>query len=413
MGKSPGRNRPQPKRRSHTNRWPYIAAAVVFVFLATVGRGLITQFLVQKYEAELGRMERTVELRGHLLWREEVITAPLSGQVSFTTRCGESVRAGTLLAEIYDPRTDAVIQRQVAQAQDNLTRFQAQAQDQAHTVEDSLHETTSQLVGAVHHARQLHGSEVAQKTEQLVGLLDRRRQQQALLAGLEEEEARLRAQLEGVRAQRSEAKATIVATMPGMVMHTIDGLEGTLQWERQESLTPRTLFTLSSSPSRIRDGESIPAGDAVLKLIDMREAVWAVATEEGKVDDLILGMRVTLRTDEGLRIQGRVTDVRYGSPPGYAVVLVSINEGVEQLGSQRLLEATVVKTASEGIRIPQSALWEKKGTRGVYVVYKTMVHFQPVDVLIIQDGWVLVLGLAAGDEVITTPRWVQEGQRVR
>ena len=414
MGKSPSRGgRRAPARRSTGKRWPYIVAAIVFVFLATVGRGFVTQFLVRTHVAELRRIESTVHLRGHLLWQEEVLTAPLTGRLALHTACGEQVRAGCVLAEIYNPQTEAAIQQQIEDAKAELTRFQALASVEEPSLQAELNETTAILVEAINGFRQAPANRLATYQERLVATLDSHSQKVSELAQLAAQEGELLAELERVRSQRADFQQIISATIPGKVVHTLDGLEDTLSWERADRLTPRTLFTLDGAVVQSLDGQRIKAGDPVVKLIDTREALWAVATEEGRVNDLILGMRVILRTEEGVQVPGQVADLRYGSPPGYAVVIISINEGVEQLGQERILEATLVKTSSEGIQIPHSALWEQEGRMGVYVVYKTMVRFQPVDILVAREGWALVLGLASGDEVITTPRWVTDGQRIR
>ena len=410
MGKSPGRSRAR-GRRSVSSRWPYAFAAVVIVLLATVGRGLVTQHLLQTYTAEVGRIESTIDLRGYLIWREEVITAPFTGQVAFAVACGEQVRTGCVLAEIHNPQTEAAIERQIEEARANLSEFRSLAQEQVQALEIALHETTFDLRDAIDDSRQIQGAQAAHQTQRLLLLWQERSERMDRLKTLQEEESRRQAALKRVEAQRSEATQAVVATMPATVFRALDGLEDTLHWERQERLTARTLFTLALSPSRRQDGETIAAGDPVVKLVDMRDAVWAVATPESHAEQLMIGMRVAVRTEDDVRVQGQITDVRPGSPPGYAVVLVRFTEGAEMLGSERVLAGTLITTSNEGIRIPSSALWEREGQTGVYVVYRAMVQFQPVDVIVIQGGWALVLGLAAGDEIITTPRWVQDGQR--
>ncbi len=78
----------------------------------------------------------------------------------------------------------------------------------------------------------------------------------------------------------------------------------------------------------------------------------------------------------------------------------------------RWTEASLLYSRHRGIIIPEEAVFEKDGRRGVYLNQGGRVVFNPVSVLETKEEQALVEGLKVNSMVITRPDLVEEGQRL-
>ena len=82
----------------------------------------------------------------------------------------------------------------------------------------------------------------------------------------------------------------------------------------------------------------------MFKLVDMAEVSLVMGLPEGEATGLRPGVAVGVRAPEVDRHtrDGVVTAVRPGNPPGQVLVQVTLSQGVEELGTRRQLDATLV-----------------------------------------------------------------------
>jgi putative membrane fusion protein len=385
---------------------------VLFVAGSATAKSALLRLVTRTARVEGQVWESTFSATGYLVRRETVFVAPQTGRLVWVAAEGERVRAGSVVAEIANPRTRAAIDAQIEAARARLREFEVTATKEVGRLETALAAGARQLVEL---RSRLGRSGVTPGLETELGrvLFDQARLRDELEA-LAERHRQLMDELAAVQAQRAMAVATLTASQPGVVTYVLDGLEDRLEWTRLDRLSARTVFTLQLAPASVADGQDVNIGQRLFKLVDLSEAVLALAVPESKADDLIRGRRVGVRiagTDQTR--SGQIVDVHAGNPEGYALVLVALKDGLEAIGTRRQVEATIVKNSHEGVRVPRSALITQGDITGVFTVQKTLARFRPVTVVAESGRWVLVSGLGPGDEIITTPRWVREGQRVR
>jgi multidrug resistance efflux pump len=366
-------------------------------------------------KVELHRVEHTVSARAHLARRELVLVAPVSGQLVLLAENGQRVRAGTVLAEVANPRARAAVESQLAQAEARLRQFEAESAPTAVAREARLREGASRLEQLVAEWRRATPHQRLALEEELGDLLAAQAGERAAGEELVADHDRLLGEVTRLREQRGLTVAALASPWPGVVDLALDGLEGALRWDRLHSLTARAVFTMAPSPTLVRHGQQVEAGQQLFKLVDMAEVSLLLGLPESEATGLRAGMPVGVRApavDQHTRA-GLVTAVRPGNPPGQVLVQVTLSQGVEELGTRRQLEATLVKAVHEGFRVPSSSLLRRGDELGVYVSHRMLARFRPVRQVATDGQWVLVTGLSPGEEVVKTPRWVREGRRVR
>jgi len=412
--------RRQGARRPRSRRpWPSLAAICLLVLLLLAGWHVavswVPRLLTRTVKVEQHRIERTVSARAQLARRELVLVAPVSGTLELLAETGQRVRAGTRLAEVANPRARAAVESQLEQALARLRQFEAESAPAAVARETRLHAGASRLERLIAEWRRAMPHRRLALEEELGELLAAQAEERAAGEQLVAEHDRLLGEVTRLREQRGLTVAALAAPWPGVVDLTLDGLEGVLRWDRLDSLTARAVFTMAPSPTPVRNGQQVEAGQQLFKLVDMAEVSVVMGLPEGEATGLRPGVAVGVRApeiDQHTR-DGVVTAVRPGNPPGQVLVQVTLSQGVEELGTRRQLEATLVTAIYEGFRVPASSLLQQGEELGVYVVHRMLARFRPVRQVATDGRWVLVTGLFPGEEVVTTPRWVQEGRRVR
>lgn len=89
----------------------------------------------------------------------------------------------------------------------------------------------------------------------------------------------------------------------------------------------------------------------------------------------------------------------------------AINQYVENFHNQRWCTAEVAYEQIEGMMIPASALVEKGGQKGVYVIEKGFISYCEVKIIGEKEGFYLVENLNPYEKVVLNPDKVKEGQR--
>ncbi|HHU75586.1 MAG TPA: hypothetical protein GXZ24_01620 [Firmicutes bacterium] len=89
----------------------------------------------------------------------------------------------------------------------------------------------------------------------------------------------------------------------------------------------------------------------------------------------------------------------------------AINQYLEGIYKMRWCQAEIVYDEEEGALIPQGALVEKDGKKGVYIIKKGIITFFEVLVLGEKADYYLVENLESYENVVLNPDKVKEGQR--
>ncbi len=111
-------------------------------------------------------------------------------------------------------------------------------------------------------------------------------------------------------------------------------------------------------------------------------------------DDPVIGEQVEVKRD------GEVLKITW-----------AIKQFIENFYNQRWCTAQVVYEQIEGIMIPGSALVEKDGQKGVYIIEKGLISYSEVKIIGEKEGFYLVENLESYEKVVLNPDKVKEGQR--
>jgi len=155
-------------------------------------------------------------------------------------------------------------------------------------------------------------------------------------------------------------------------------------------------------------------GESILKIVDNWQWYYNVVlplhpgrslTEEKEVE-------LEFAFYPGERVQSELYYREVDEEAGEVRLTYLVEKQIPGFEKVRWTKASLLYSRQKGIIIPEQAVFEKDGRKGVYLNRGGRVVFNPVSVLETKEEQALVEGLKVNSMVITRPDLVEEGQRL-
>lgn len=219
-----------------------------------------------------------------------------------------------------------------------------------------------------------------------------------------------------------QANKEMKAPRAGVVSYELDGLENLFTLENWNKLQPKEVLDLDEDQEREAQVEQ---GRPLVKIVDnlapsyiylqlKEKELGAIPFAEG---DLI-EFAITSEEAEGFQedIWARISHVKKEN--GYVQVLITNRRLKELALANRKLELEIIKNKYEGYVVPKDSLVIQDGKKGVYLVYKQVVRWVPVELVGTVGDEVAIknvpdrTSLSENMQIIVNHGLVKEGQRV-
>lgn len=359
--------------------------------------------------AEWGVIEQAAAGAGLMVRTEETLRATAPGVVTLLVENGQRIRAGQVVAEIrpdagpHVAEAIAAIDREIAALDQEAQSSALELSRRSDQLKQAIARSEEELSRAIAAGMSDMVEELAKELASLRQQYDTVEREFAEYRSDREAQRRLLLSERAALVNYNASEATIVRSdMPGVVSFSFDGLEEAyVPGEVSDALWEEV--DRQSSLQRVRDGDLVAAGAPLFRLIDNFSAYVFVRFEDRL--DLRQGQAVWLRWD--------------GVPePGFRARVLSLHNRPDSHGAwfsldgyrdafdelRHLGPVTIVVRRTEGIMVPKSAVGERDGTTGVFLVAEGTPVFRPVSVLASNDRYAIVEPIPAGTKVITNPR---------
>ncbi|NPV71640.1 MAG: hypothetical protein HPY55_13525 [Firmicutes bacterium] len=412
-------------RRARRPRGEPVALVVILgvVLVALLGgltwaRGVVLPFLVRTQVVESGAIERVFEADAAVMRRETVYVAAISGRVRFLVGEGERVRTGMTVVEISNPATRKAAEERLAEVEARIAEFDRENRSRYESLRRQVASLDSSISTA---ARALQGAyslqdraRMAQAEADLAALIEKRGAALHEIESLDGKRRDIETQRDGVRTLLERAANVLESQTPGIVSYVFDGYEKEFASTRTRDVTARTVFLAQPKPKAVSDQQDVKAGEPLFRVVQADQGYLAVAFPSNRITELG-GAAVRVRVPElgGKTLNTRVVRVDTGPPGGHALVVLELEGLPQELLTLRKSRVSVVTRSTQGVVVPGSAVTTRAGVAGVFIVYKTMAQWKPVQVKAEDGGRAVVDGILPGSEVVVNPWLVREGRQVK
>lgn len=216
---------------------------------------------------------------------------------------------------------------------------------------------------------------------------------------------------------QKEEKIPIRAQQTGILSFHIDGFENLCRPETWAQVDTKLFADLEKklTEKAAINGENnsiVNKGDNLFKITDNLSPCylyWKAAgiyPDEWKKDVLL---SIKLHEFNSDKIAGRITEFTKDDEAANILIKISGRKGMEKY---RRIRGEIVVEKNRGTVVAKSVLVLRQGVPGVYLVKKGRAAWQKVKIIEYLEDSILIEGLRLGQQLITTPRLVEEGQRI-
>ncbi|MGE5560018.1 MAG: HlyD family efflux transporter periplasmic adaptor subunit [Chloroflexota bacterium] len=424
----PARRKPtRPKRRKRFNFGKLLGRLILIASLLAVGwwglgfvRDLVIGGVARTVVASAGTVEQIISADAWLMPTvSETQVAPLDGMVYLKAPDGDRTRVGNRVAEIIDPDKQrelvdrqSQLERQLSDLRQRNTAERESATKRLTEIETLLPAKLADLQAVTKQGDQ---AAIQRLQGEIRDLGTEKQTLEGRIAALDASETELAAQHQQATDAVSQTAYQMLALFPGVISYRFDGLDDVLTPEKAIPLGSRGLWSLKERDETVHDREILQAGRPVFKVIDPAATYIVLAVKADEYVDLGQGP-VSLRFSQFKRASVRAELVNAGAPErnGYLVAVYRTSEFLPEFVTARRVSVEIVKSAGNGVVVPDSALVRRGGQTGVWLVKLGTARFTPVTVLASNGAFAAVDGISNGAEVIKTGWLVfREGQRIK
>lgn len=370
------------------------AAILVGGFGWVVARsGPLSPIQVTTLRVEAGSLSPAIFGIGTVEARRSYLIGPTAaGRVKAVhVDVGEMVKGGQLLAEIDPVDLDERLrsaEAAYARAASAVSAAEAQCKDAR--ARRQLAELNAQRYRDLGGKHFVSASAVEGKQQELDAAQALVEVSEASLQGARQEQLRLKADQDGIRAQRGNLR--LLASRDGLVI------------------------SRDAEP-----GSTVIAGQAILRLVEP-DSLWVKARlDQGRSRGLAVGQaaEIVLRSNVSTPLPGKVARIEpvSDSVTEERIALIAFEHIPKSLSLGEMTEVTVKTGAAQsGLIVPNAAIKQMPRGSGVWTLKEGKLSLTPVKLGNTSlDGSVQILdGLAAGDEVLVhSDRELSEGARIQ
>jgi HlyD family secretion protein len=402
-----------------TAQWKAVAAAVAAVSLITAGcSGTSSASMGESLPVvktwKVATSQSAAIANGKITASEEIqVVSKVSGKVALVTvNEGSLVKQGDVLVKL-----EAMdYQQQINQAQAAVAGAQAKLRDtQAGTRSQQLQQLSSALEQA---KASLKVSE--SNYNRMKALFDSGALSQAELEKTSLDLEKARTGLEQAQAQYDLAKAGPTSDAVAALQAEVSRVNSNLELAKnnyQNTVIQAPIAGIVAKRS-IDPGEMAAAGSPLLVLVKMDEVKVEASVPQEQINNVKAGSTVDVKVGSlgGKLLKGTVefvspiSDANSSSFP----IKVKVNNQDGLLRAGMVAEVVLQGEASQGIKVPTSAVLEKDSKHYIYTVDKDVVHQVEVSVSNASGDWTIVAaGVKENDQVVLNPTdTLAEGSKV-
>ncbi len=381
---------------------------------------------------EYGKIENVIAVTGYIARDEKVFTNTGEGEVKYFVSEGEKVSKGEKLAEVYFENLDEKYVQDLEIINHRIENIENK-KDEKPIFERDI----NKLDGEINVLLQKIQQDVQQGDYQHLSTnkksLQELAEKQNVITG---EKSFTGRSLSELQEQKSILEGKIKTSLqaiysdyPGFIAFGNDGLEDVFNLISLESIKVSDLETIKKNVSK--NNETKKDGNSTLRIINSHR--WSIVSEVDteKVEKIQVGRKMKLRKQGEEREY--IAHVRRIVTEGEkSLLILDLTELMEGYYQTRAINLEIILDRYEGVLVPNNAIVEKDGKKGLYRVdINGFVSFLPVKVkgvnrefAILHEGTfdetnketketVKVNTIKLYDEIVLNGSKVSEGEKVK
>lgn len=392
---------PKEKRiKKKMKRKKYRAFFICFVLIYLLFRSIPALYatIVKTTLIEEGIMEESIDLKGVIIRNEKLYRSDGEGKVKLFREEGDRVKVGTKVAEVKLTNDDSTILSELNEINEKIDSIEKINNDNKSNSdsEKSVQSTEALIEKIQDNILSKNYAEVIYLKQELNSSIGKHSDvsgegtlaNQSLEILLKEKE-KLTERLEGNTINYFSQEA-------GIISFKIDGLEDILIGENIKNYSYKDIEKAVEKIRKVENDNVVSVGEPLFKVMDNYTWYLMGTTNEAKdLKNIKEGDNITLLiNDDKNKLRGKV--IKIDSKKDQLFLIVKFNTFFHEFYDLRNVNAKLIKSSNEGLKVPVKAISEKNGTIGVYIKDDSgIIKFRPIKILSQNDDFAIV---SKGDE---------------
>lgn len=362
-----------------------LIALLIFYVLYHLTNGFSSELRTQT--AKITEEEITLSCTGRVVRAETVVRTSATGVIGYSRTDGARVRSGAKLAVVYSGYADDGTVARIAELDRAIDLLEAADVNENTTVADGVAADAAAVKLLESAAESISRGDLGSAcatADSLFAVLTRRNAILSGDTGAAERLSALKEERETLARSFTGASTAVYAPGSGYFYGDTDGLEGTIDYETVEALTPEAYAAACAAEAAVQTG-------AIGTLVTQVKWYFVCPLSAKEAQPLDTGkMYVLAFGADALRVKMTLV-AKNGSADGQTVLAVfSALEMPADFDFARTQNVRIVTDTVSGYRIPASALRVVDGNVGVYIRSGNNIRFRFAKVLYESGSYVFI-----------------------
>lgn len=383
------------RTRKKMKRKRYRAFFICFVLVYFLFRSIPSLYAtnVKTTLIEEGFMEESIDLKGVIIRNEKVYRSDGEGKINILKEEGDRIKVGTKVAEVKLTTDDSTIVSELNEINEKIDSIEKINNDTKNNSDgEKNNQSTETLIGKIQeNILSKNYAEVSYLKQELNSTIGKHSDVSGegtlanqSLENLIKEKEKLTEKLEGNTINYFSQEA-------GIVSFKIDGLEDILIGENIENYSYKDIEKAVENIRKVENDNVVSVGEPLFKIMDNYTWYLMGTTKEAKdLSNIKEGDNVTIViNDNKNKLSGKV--IKIDSKKDQPFLIVKFNTFFHEFYDSRNVNAKLIKSNNEGLKVPVKAISEKDGIKGVYIRDDSgIIKFRPIEILNQNDDFAIV-----------------------
>ena len=376
-----------------------LASLLALAAIVYMGHHLVSMFKtgMQVEPVQSAEISNQLTLTGVIFRDEQVVYGGSSGGVVRMFSNGEKVSRNAVVARVYDTlRTEDTLLSKIEKELGILT--------ESNKISDTGTKNVDAKISKLYYTIRLKSEEgdyasVAEKTEELLILLNRREIIVNARLNFNTEIADLKAKREQIISQTTGSYEDVKTPVSGYFSSYVDGYENVFTAQAAKTLDYEGLTQLLKA--RAGDDSVTESGYAVGKTALSAEWLLCAETDRKTASSLTEGATypVSFPMASGSEIDFTLLRIVTENKGEGAVLVFGTTVLSSEIGSARKQTVSIIEEKTVGLRVPVTAIrTNEEGELGVYILKNDRMTHRRVEILAECDGYCIVREFAPDEE---------------
>lgn len=361
----------------------YVLFSIVFLFLKNNPK---------RYTVINGTIETTINTEAIIFRDEKVFKADNNGKIKRLSNEGDKVPAGSKIVEIISADSNN-ISEEINEIDNEISKLNSNKLNSNIFKEDikksevALNNITKEIQSLVVEGEYDSIPEVKQQLLQSVNkhnlILGENNIKIDRISKLNEKKEKL--------TQEIKSKTNFYfSDSAGIISYRVDGYEDLNSFDSITNIDCNILKSIKPDEINVKDLNNAKVGQPLYKIIDNSKWYALTIIENKSINKLVEGKNLSIRINDNKEsIKGKIKKINNGEEE--SVVIIEFDSHLYKYYNIRNTTLEIILNTSKGLKIPNKAITERDGIKGVYIKnLNNFNKFRPIKIIDMSKDFTIV-----------------------